>query len=73
MNNCYSSKDSILLAKFKEVQRAFVEEHLNMCTEEQIKFFHEKVFPKGINTDEQFINAIKIIERTIHNNKKGEN
>jgi hypothetical protein len=51
--------------------RAYVREHLDLCTEKQVALYHE-IYPQGIDKlDEvRLINSIRLINDTIRDNAK---
>ncbi|MFA5767583.1 MAG: hypothetical protein WC919_06700 [Candidatus Paceibacterota bacterium] len=56
--------------KTEEFQRQELAEILELCSPEQRKFFHERVFPNGVPKD-KLVSAYDLCERTLKKNSQG--
>lgn len=55
--------------KLIEFKKNYLKEVLEKCTEEEQKFFKEKIFPYGV-PDSQLESSIKLIERSLRKENK---
>ena len=57
-------------AKTEAFQRQELAEILELCSPEQQKFFHERVFPNGVPKD-KLVSAYDLCERTLKKSSQG--